>query len=128
MVFDGLDRIATGALASVMTAIEELAALDFVRLIITSRPDTALPKAASIYSLPRTPDGDVIQYLERRGIPDARREEVATAAQGNWLVARVLADLLCEQADVPIRTAGQLALSDAYEGLLLRCRVTISSS
>ena len=76
MVFDGLDRVATGALGSVMAAIEELAELDFVRLLITARPDTALPKPASIYPLPRTADEDVIQYLERRGIPDARREEV----------------------------------------------------
>ena len=121
LVLDGLDRVATGALGSVMAAIEELAELDFMRLLITARPDTALPKAASIYPLPRAADEDVIQYLERRGIPDTRREEVADAAQGNWLVARVLADLLRERGDVEIRAAGQLALGDAYEELLLRC-------
>ena len=121
MVFDGLDRLATGALGSVMEAIEELAELDFVRLLITARPDTAIPKPASIYSFPRVTDEDVIKYLERRGIPDPRWKEVVNAAQGNWLIARVLADLFCEQADAEIRTAGQLALGDAYEELLLRC-------
>jgi len=121
LVFDGLDRVATGALGSVIAAIEELAGLDFMRLVITARPDTTLPKAVSTYSLPRAADEDVIRYLERHGIPDTRRAEVADASQGNWLVARVLADLLCERPDAEIRAAGQLALGDAYDELLLRC-------
>ncbi len=121
LVLDGLDRVATGALGSVMAAIEELAELDFMRLLITARPDTALPQFASIYPLPRAADEDVIQYLKRRGIPDTRLKEVADAAQGNWLVVKVLADLLRERGDVEIRAAGQLALGDAYEGLLIRC-------
>jgi hypothetical protein len=121
LVFDGLDRIATGALASVMAAIEELAELDFMRLVITARTDTALPKAVSTYSLPRAADENVIQYLERRGLPDTRRAEVANASQGNWLVVRILTDLLSERPDAEIRAAGQLALGDAYEELLLRC-------
>jgi hypothetical protein len=121
LVLDGLDRVATGALGSVMAAIEELAELDFMRLLITARPDTALPRFASICPLPRAADEDVIQYLKRRGIPDTRLKQVADAAQGNWLVVKVLADLLRERGDVEIRAAGQLALGDAYEGLLIRC-------
>jgi hypothetical protein len=120
LVIDGLDRVATGALGSVMAAIEELAELDFMRLVITARLDTVLPKAVSAYSLPRAADENVIQYLERRGIPENRRVEVANSSEGNWLVARVLSDLLCERPDAEIRAAGQLALGDAYEELLLR--------
>jgi hypothetical protein len=128
LVLDGLDRVATGALGSIMAAIDELAQLDFMRLLITARPDTVLPKAASIYSLPRVADEDVIQYLDRRGIPEIRRAEVARAAQGNWLVARVLADLICDREDVEIRAEGQLALGDAYEELLLRCGAAADSA
>ncbi len=126
LVFDGLDRVATGAVGSVMAAIAELAELDFVRLVITARPDTELPKAVSpkavsTYCLPPAADDNVLRYLEGREIPDARRAEIANASEGNWLVVRVLADLLCEQPDAEIRTMGQLALGDAYEELLLRC-------
>jgi hypothetical protein len=65
----------------------------------------------------------VRQYLERREIAEARRGEVENAAQGNWLVVRMLADVLSERPDAEIR-AGQLALDDAYEEMLSRCGAT----
>jgi hypothetical protein len=124
LVFDGLDRLATGAAGLVMTAIEKLAELDFMRLLITARPETGLPGPSSIYSLPRTADEDIVKYLKGRGIPDTRLNEIAEAAQGNWLVARVLANLLSQRGDAEIRTAGQLALGEAYDDLLSRCGAT----
>lgn len=77
-----------------------------------------------MFSLPQAPEEEVRQYLERRGVPEARRGEVANAARGNWLVVRVLADVLAERPDAEIREAGQLALYDAYEELLSRCGAT----
>ena len=74
-----------------------------------------------MFSLPQAPEEQVRQYLERRGVAEARRGEIANAAQGNWLVVRVLADMLAERPDAEIREAGQLALEDAYEELLSRC-------
>jgi hypothetical protein len=120
----GLDRLPTGAQGSVMAALEELAGLDFVRLLLTARPDTRLPKAASVFSLPQAPEEHVRQYLQRRAIPEQRWIEVVGAARGNWLVVRLLADVLAERPDAEIREAGQLALYDAYEELLLRCGAT----
>src|SRR5207253_654773 len=111
LVVDALDRLATGARRSVMDSLNELAELPFLRLVVTARPDTALPKAASTYALTPATNEKVSQYLDRRGVVQARREEVTKAAKGNWLVARVLADLLCERPDADIG-AGQLALGD----------------
>jgi Tetratricopeptide repeat/Caspase domain len=128
LVFDGLDRLPIGASASVMAALEELAGLDFVRLVITARPDTKLPEVASIFLLPEAPEESVRQYLERRGVPEARRGDVANAARGNWLILRVLADVLSERPDAEIREEGQLALRDAYEELLSRCGASGNSS
>ena len=121
LVLDGLDRLSTGALGPVMAALDELAKLDFMRLVITARPDTKFPEAASISPLPRAPDAFVRRYLDRRGAPEARQGNIVDAARGNWLVARVLADVLVDRPDTEIREAGQLALYEAYEELLSRC-------
>jgi hypothetical protein len=121
LVVDALDRLATGARGPVMAALEELAELSFMRLVVTARPDTEVPKRASVYSLARAPDANVSQYLARREIPEARWAEITNSAEGSWLVVRVLADLLRDRPDAEIRGAGQLALGDAYEELLARC-------
>ncbi|PTR09165.1 tetratricopeptide repeat protein [Nitrosospira sp. Nsp5] len=120
IVVDALDRLATGARSSVMETLNQLGKLAFVRLLVTARPDTELPPGASSYSLAFAPDEKIHQYLERRGTPPARQGEVVQAAEGSWLVARVLADLLGEQPKAPIG-AGGLALGDAYEEMLSRC-------
>jgi hypothetical protein len=122
LVVDALDRLPTGAKGSVMEALDELSECVFVRLVVTARPDTALPAQAEIHPLTPAPEEKVRQYLERRAAPPARSDEVVQAACGNWLVARVLADILCEQPDAPI-SAGQLALRDAYEEMLVRSGV-----
>jgi hypothetical protein len=53
LVVDALDRLATGARGPVIAALEELAELPFMRLVVTARPDTGLPKGASVYPLAR---------------------------------------------------------------------------
>ncbi len=123
IVIDALDRLAIGARGSVMDALSQLGKLRFVHLVVTARPDTGLPRESSVYALAFVPDEKVCQYLQRRKVPQARQSEVVQAACGSWLVARVLADLLCDQPEAPIG-AGQLALGDAYEEMLSRCGVT----
>ena len=123
IVVDALDRLATGAQGSVMEALNQLEELDFVHLVVTARPDTRLPLQASVYVLALAPDENIRKYLERREIQQARQADVVQAARGNWLVARMLADLLCEQPEAPIG-AGQLALGDVYEEMLARCGAT----
>ena len=123
IVVDALDRLATGAQGSIMEALNQLEELDFVHLVVTARPDTRLPLQASIYVLALAPDENIRKYLERREIKQARQADVVQAARGNWLVARMLTDLLCEQPEAPIGS-GQLALADVYEEMLARCGAT----
>lgn len=123
IVLDALDRLATGARGSVMEALSQLSKMDFVKLVVTARPDTELPHTASSYVLAPAPDEKVRLYLEQREIPEARKLEIVRASAGSWLVARVLADLLCERPEASIG-AGRLALGDAYEEMLSRCGAT----
>jgi NACHT domain/Tetratricopeptide repeat/Caspase domain len=127
IVVDALDRLATGARGSIMEALNQLCQLDFLRLVITARPDTEFPEVASRYVLSLAPDEKIGRYLARRGVPQSRQAEVVQSAEGSWLVARVFADLLCEQPEASIG-AGQLALGDAYEEMLLRCGATDDES
>ena len=121
LVIDALERLATGARDAVMDALNELAGFPFLRLIVTARPDTELPEAASTrHVLAPAPAEKVVRYLEQRAVAPARQEEVIKAAEGNWLVVRVLADLLSEHPDAEVQ-AGKLALGDVYEELLSRC-------
>ena len=121
LVIDGLERLATGARNAVMDALNDLADLPFIRLIVTARPDTELPAAASTpHGLAPAPAEKVVQYLERRAVAPSRREEIIKAAEGNWLVVRVLADLVSEHPNAEVQE-GKLALADAYEELLTRC-------
>ena len=60
---------------------DELAKLDFVRLVVTARPDTKLPQAGFVFSLPQTAKELVNRYLERREVPEARRAEIAQEQQ-----------------------------------------------
>src|SRR5262249_43956290 len=121
LVMDGLERVATGAYDAVMDALNELARFPFVRLIVTALPQTKLPEAASNPYVLYPASHEMVQnYLERRLVPQVRREEIINAAEGNWLVVRVLADLVSEDVDAEIQI-GRLTLGDAYEEWLSRC-------
>jgi hypothetical protein len=119
IVVDALDRLATGAGDAVMGALDALAGLQFLRLIVTARPVTRLPQGVVDYLLETAPDEQVRRYLQERKISADRSQEILATAKGNWLVVRVLADLLCDP-DAAL-TSGQLALADAFEELLARC-------
>lgn len=68
-MIDGLERLATGARDAVMDALNALAGLPFVRLIVTARPDTWLPETASTpHALAPAPREKVAQYLEQRAV------------------------------------------------------------
>jgi hypothetical protein len=119
LVIDGLDRMSPAAAPAIMGALAALAQLDCVRLLVTARPDTVLPGAAAAFSLAPPTAAELLAYLDRREVPAQRRSEVQAAANGNWLVARVLADLLREDAGIDLR-AISLSLADAYHEMLFR--------
>jgi tetratricopeptide (TPR) repeat protein len=120
IVVDGLDRLATGAGDAMMAAIDALTRLPWVHLIVTARQDTLLPAGAVSYPLELASDEQVRLYLNERGISTDRILDILATARGNWLVVRVLADVLCDDPDAAL-TNGQLALADAFEELLARC-------
>jgi hypothetical protein len=119
LIVDSLDRLSVGATVAVMEALSALARIQFVRLVLSARPDTKLPPEALVYSLGPPAPLDVREYLRRRGVTQRRIDEAADAARDNWLVARVIADLLCESPDSSLKV-GPVALSDSYEEMLQR--------
>lgn len=120
IVVDALDRLATGAGDAMMAAIDALTRLPWVHLIVTASQDTHLPAGAVSYLLELASDEQVRLYLNERGISTDRILYILATARGNWLVVRVLADVLCDDSDAAL-TNGQLALADAFEELLARC-------
>lgn len=83
---------------------------------MTARPDTPLPDGHRRQDVDRVADVYVGRYLSRRQVPDSRRAAIVERAAGNWLVARLLADLVAdvEAAELPA------TLHEAYRSELER--------
>ncbi|HEY5870211.1 MAG TPA: tetratricopeptide repeat protein [Candidatus Tectomicrobia bacterium] len=97
LVLDGLDRLAGGTAATVSAGLDILAtdvALAGIQVIVTSRPDTPLPVHHQRLELGVTADQYLAAYLQRRQVPALPRQALVQRAQGNWLVVRLLADLV----------------------------------
>jgi hypothetical protein len=121
IVIDGLDQLPAEVLPPVVTALQVLAdepELRAARVIVTARPDTTLPESHHRFDLDHVSDGDVQRYLQRRNTPAGLRQAIVRQAAGNWLVARLLADLA---VDMPAG-AGELpnTWQQAYHQELLR--------
>jgi NACHT domain/Tetratricopeptide repeat/Caspase domain len=121
LAIDGLDQLTRQAAPPVDVALRTLAGdpqLGHVRLLVTARPDATLPPGAVPLELDRVDREHLERYLRRRGVPEPLVTPVSQQAEGNWLVARLLADLAAE-GDLP---AGQLpaGLQDAYRQELRR--------
>jgi hypothetical protein len=96
IVVDALDRVSTGAQASIFACLEPLATSpDFahVRLVLTSRPDTPLPTGARCLTMGAAQEVSIKAYLGRRGVAISNQPGIIGRANGNWLIAQTLADL-----------------------------------
>ena len=96
VVIDGLDQLAGTVTSIVHRALDVLASdpmLAFVRLVVSSRPQTLLPAGADEFETAQADDGLIAAYLARRDVAPDLREAIVGRADGNWLVARLLADL-----------------------------------
>ena len=96
VVVDGLDQLPPAAAALVQQGLGLLTSdplLGFVRLVVTSRPQTSLPAGARKLTVGRAGDEQIKAYLERREIAPALSDTIVARADGNWLIARLLADL-----------------------------------
>ena len=98
LVFDGLDQLAVGTESAVYAALDALLtdpALKGIRVVATSRPDTPSPDGLKDVPIGAVADEFIAAYLARRGLVAPERvNPVVERARGNWLIARLLGDLL----------------------------------
>ena len=123
LVVDGLDQLSAGTVSAVQSALNTLVGTNpgppQIRLVVTSRPDTPLPGGADRVDMGRADDAHIRSHLKRRKLPEALQEPVVARADGNWLVARLLADLAAADPDVD-PTALPSDLIGIYDGVLQR--------
>jgi tetratricopeptide (TPR) repeat protein len=96
IVVDALDQIPTADESTIRSALAELTndpALGHVHLIATARRDTDLIGLPEAVAADRVDDEIIATYLARRAAPTALHGVILRRAAGNWLVARLLADL-----------------------------------
>jgi hypothetical protein len=99
LAIDGLDQLAVQAAPPVNAALTALAnnpGLGHVRLIMAARPDALLPPGTGALQLGAVDREYVERYLQRRRVPAPTIPVIADRAAGNWLIARLLADLAVE--------------------------------
>ena len=121
LAVDGLDQLTPQAGLPIHAALASLVGdphLAHVRLLVSARPDATLPPGAATLKLDRVNPEHLERYLHRRGVPAGLGVMVGRRAEGNWLVARLLADLAID-GDLP---ADQLpaSLQGAYRQELHR--------
>jgi hypothetical protein len=121
LVVDGLDQLTTettavvGEALAVLTSDPELA---HVRLIVTARPDIELPARTHILTADPAARVHLERYLSRRGVRSELVPVITDRAAGNWLVARLVADVaLDSETAVGLYPA---TLSDGYREELRR--------
>jgi hypothetical protein len=125
VVVDALDKAPSASESSIRDALHELAAgpgLDHVRLIVTARPDTALPSGSSAVRVVEVDDEHLGQYLTRRGVAPNLRGGIIQRAGGNWLVAAKLADLVLTAPEQPLDELS--GLTEIYAEYLRRAGAT----
>ena len=120
VVIDGLDQLPEVSVAPLMDALGAIAreaALAHVQLVVTSRPDTALPASCERLRLGEVEPATVRAYLVRREISPEYRDQIVERAAGNWLVASLMAGLALdgrvEADDLPA------SLTELYDQELL---------
>jgi Tetratricopeptide repeat/AAA ATPase domain len=121
LAIDGLDQFPAPVAPIALAALDELAtdpALESIRLVVTARPDTTLPSIHRLLTLDRVESIYIERYLEHRKVPPDRASGILHQVDGNWLVARLLADLATEVDGNPM--GAPRTLYTAYRDELLR--------
>jgi hypothetical protein len=119
LLFDGLDRLHPSIAESVIEILNRLSNLEPCRLLVTARPDTDLPHVIVRIPIATPSSEELKQYLNRRAIDSSRHNDILKVASGNWLVVRMLADLLHDDPRSDLEKLG-LTLGDAYDEMLSR--------
>jgi hypothetical protein len=95
LALDALDQAPGIAVDTIVRFLETLAtdpALASLRVVVTARPDTPLPSSAKQLPLKRASDDALRAYFNRRRLRADQIEGAVRRADGNWLVASLLAD------------------------------------
>ena len=122
ILLDGLDRLSAGASATIPSMLRTLMGPEFpmIRLIVMSRPDTPVPAGSHRLDVERADERYILQYLQRRTVPEAFHSGIVQRADGNWLIARLLADFVIDprpSAQIEELPDGLVAI---YDEVLLR--------
>jgi hypothetical protein len=67
--------------------------LPFVRVILTARDDTPVPPVATPMPLAHASQDSLREYFGKLSVPQEQIEAAIVRADGNWLVAELLADM-----------------------------------
>ncbi|SHN44817.1 Tetratricopeptide repeat-containing protein [Duganella sacchari] len=122
IVVDSLDRLSLGAKRSIVYALQELRNFDFIKTVVSARLTTDVPDGAMPYELAAADKGSIGTYLVERGLPSSKFDEIWLASQGNWLVAKILADMFVENPGSAF-DMGTLRLGEIYSEMLSRCDI-----
>ncbi len=112
IAIDGVDGSAVGLAGLLAPVLAELAGstTPLVELIVTGRPGWTIEGARPV-PVNRATDADLATYFALRGVAVHRPSALLKRSDGNWLVARLLADLLeggTELEDIPTGGLGPL--------------------
>ena len=118
VAIDGLDRIPEGVRPAIQEAISALGRCAHIRLVVSARRGYWLPPDASVIGLSSAPPKTIARFLAEASpaIETAQAERLGAASEGNWLLARLMAEIpAIDEAALP---AGQDAVSSRYDALL----------
>jgi len=112
-VIDALDQLAQTAVEGVYSALDQLsegAEWPHVRLVVTARRETRLPKGAQVVSVDAFAAGDaeIEAYLARRGVAVDAQRMITQASGGSWLIARLAADVAQPQGHARLEDLAEL--------------------
>jgi len=112
VVFDGVDQLTPDVVGELLGSVSRLTrdpTAGTLRVLMTVRPDVVLPSGIYDIEVGRAADDAIAAYLANRDITGSLCAEIVRYAAGNWLLARLCADIGGVGSD------GPETLPDLYE-------------
>ena len=125
IVLDGFDRLPELTREAVHDAIA--AWPENIRIILTARPDTSGCPSGQTLDHGMTPRDALDHYLTSRQVPASAHPAILDRAGGHWLLARLLADLIVNDAAIDLAQLPR-TVSDAFATLLDQARGSCASN
>ena len=96
VVFDGVDQLTPDVVGELLGSVSRLTrdpTTGALRILMTVRPDVVLPPGIHDIEVGRAADEAIAAYLAERDITGSLGAEIVRYAAGNWLLARLCADI-----------------------------------